>query len=77
MRTPAEIEAEAQRLEAAPSWRYLRHAAAHALRDRLSPGQVQTMGPVADDDEGEYEARMHAARWAWGLEDEPPSVWLS
>jgi hypothetical protein len=75
MRTPAEIEAEARRLEAAPYWEPLQHAAAQVLRDRLSPGQVETAAKTGNLERDR--ARMHAALWAWGVESDPPSVALS
>lgn len=79
MRTPDQIEAELKRLEAAIGWmvsneRDDAYLAYVVLRDRLSPGQVQTAYGNRTSDE--FEAAMAAATWAAGWTDARPGAAL-
>lgn len=71
--TPDQIEAEIQRLEALPEAGYDEpYDALRVLRDRMTPGQVQTLYRGATQDQ--FEAAMAAANWAMGLQADPPSA---
>lgn len=83
MRRPdTEIDAEADRLDAAaaaavhPEEYQPVDLAARVLRQRMTPGQVQTAWGPSEDREL-FQRAMAAANWAYGLADTRPSEALA
>ena len=75
MRPIEDLDAEATRLErAADDVLYDDDSlgvAAHVLRDRMSPGQVQTR--YGNSSRSDFDAGLASANWACGLTDTKPS----
>lgn len=69
--TQDQIDAEVAKLEAADPW--VNKLAILALRQRYTPGQLDTGYRTITEDEDEYNIALGAAKWAMGLSDTPPS----